>query len=184
MSAKQQAYRKKLIQLIHIGGGKLFQDADERKDWQQAQTGHRSCRDMSVDDLKVLADTLRDGGYLRGDYQARRAYSPSDRKPVQAKITAMWIEMAKDGLIRDGSEKALGLWCHRMTGRYSIDWLGDRQASQLLEALKKWEARLEAAAKPEPPAGQTTVRPEHSGSSASLRPPSTVRPEHNGDPHD
>jgi len=134
------ADRKKLIQLVHVGAAKLFPgDDDARRAWQKARTGHDSCRDMTIADLENLVAELRRKKALA---PPRRRYSPGKRKPVQSKITAIWIGMGRDGLIHDASEKALGKWCHRQTGKHSIDWLRDDEASRLLEALKKWRSRL------------------------------------------
>jgi len=132
--------RKKLIQLVHIGAARLFPgDEGARRAWQKDRTGHASCADMSLANLENLVAELRRKGALQ---PPRRRYSPTRRGPVQSKITAIWINMARDGLIRDGSERALGRWCHRQTGKHSIDWLTDREAKDLLEALKQWRTRL------------------------------------------
>ncbi len=133
--------RKKLIQLVHIGAARLFPgDEAARRAWQKDRTGHDSCRDMSLSDLENLVAELRRKGALN---PPRRRYSPGNRRPLQRKLTALWIDMAKQGLIRDGSERALGRWCHRQTGKHSIDWLTDDEAARLVEALKRWRKRLE-----------------------------------------
>ena len=133
------ADRKKLIQLVHVGAAKLFPgDEAARRAWQKDRTGHESCSQMTMADLENLVAELRRKGAL----QPKRQYSPARRKPVQSKITAIWIQMGRAGLIRDASEKALGRWCHRMTGKHSIDWLTDEEAARLLESLKRWRDRL------------------------------------------
>ena len=138
------ADRKKLIQLVHIGAARLFPgDEEARRAWQKDRTGHDSCRHMNRADLENLVAELRRKGALQ---PPRRRYSPKNRRPLQRKLTAMWIDMAQQGLIRDRSERALGRWCHRHTGKHSIDWLTDEEAARLVEALKAWRKRLEVRA--------------------------------------
>ena len=133
------ADRRKLIQLVHVGANKLFPgDEAARRAWQQARTGHQSCRDMTMADLENLVAELRRKKALA----PKRQYSPRRRRPVPSKITAIWIRMGRDGLIHDASEKALGKWCHRQTGKHSIDWLSAEEEIRLLESLKKWRDRL------------------------------------------
>jgi phage gp16-like protein len=141
------ADRKKLIQLVHVGAAKLFPGDDAaRRAWQRERTRHESCAAMTIADLENLVAELRRKGAL----QPKRQYSPARRKPLQSKITAIWIGMGRDGLIRDASEKSLMTWCRRQTGKHSIDWLTNDEASQLLEALKKWRSRMIKEASNEP----------------------------------
>jgi phage gp16-like protein len=133
------ADRKKLIQLVHVGAAKLFPSDDAaRRAWHKDRTGHESCAAMTIADLENLVAELRRKKALA----PKRQYSPRKRRPVPSKITAIWIRMGRDGLIRDSSEKALMKWCHRQTGKHSIDWLTGEEEIRLLESLKAWRDRL------------------------------------------
>jgi phage gp16-like protein len=66
-----------------------------------------------------------------------------------AKIRAIWCEMARLGIVRDGSESALNHWVQRMTSRLNggagvaeVGWLDAPLAVKVLEALKRWSARI------------------------------------------
>lgn len=129
--------RATLIKLVHAGARHLFGDEDARKDWQEDRTGHRSCSDMSNADLENLVAELR----------RKKALRPTNR-PVKGgktpadKIRALWIDMAKQKLIRDGSDRAMGRYINRLTGRYKPEWLPTPEAMRVIESLKQWRDRL------------------------------------------
>lgn len=65
-------------------------------------------------------------------------------------MRAIWIEMHKAGIVRDGSEAALTAYAKRMSSQLnggigvdSLEWLErDTQlAIAVLEALKQWQRR-------------------------------------------
>lgn len=130
--------RATLIKLVHTGARHLFgADEDARKDWQQNRTGHRSCADMAIADLDNLVAELRRKKALKP-----AKTPPKARRTPADKIRALWIDMANQGLIRDGSERALGRYLKRMTGRYKPEWLPTNEAIKAIESLKQWRNRL------------------------------------------
>lgn len=129
-----------LIKLVHAGARHIFTDEDARKQWQQDRTGHRSCSDMSNADLENLVAELRRKKALKPLAQK----APPGRKTPADKIRALWIDMHTSGLIKDGSDKALGSYLYRMTGRYKPQWISTPDAMRVIESLKKWRIRLEA----------------------------------------
>lgn len=131
--------RATLIKLVHAGARHAFNDETARKDWQQSRTGHRSCKDMSVADLENLVAELRRKKALKPVAQK----APLAKKTPADKIRALWIDMHTSGLIKDGSDKALGKYLYRMTGRYKAQWLSMPDAMRVIESLKKWRIRLE-----------------------------------------
>ena len=87
---------------------------------------------------------------------SRRNHSPSGKSAVVKskiayKIRAIWIEMSKQGLVRDGSETALNKWVRGVVNpiltaqnkplALNVGALNDQMASLVLERLKKWQAR-------------------------------------------
>lgn len=130
--------RTKLIQLVHIGAAKLFPgDEDARRDWQQARTGQRSCASMTVADLENLVAELKRKSALRPPRRAKH--------PLARKIYALWIDLHRHGVVRDGSRQGLGRWLHRQCGKYSPEWLDTPEAIRAIEALKAWRDREGAA---------------------------------------
>ncbi|MFT4463557.1 MAG: regulatory protein GemA [Sodalis sp. (in: enterobacteria)] len=61
--------------------------------------------------------------------------------PQLQKIRALWHQMASEGIVRDGSEKAMSRFIKRETGIDRPQWLNSQQASQVIERLKKWQQR-------------------------------------------
>ncbi len=88
--------RSKLIQLVHIGAAKMWPDEDARRDWQQGATGHRSCSEMTDDQLQQLVDELFATGYLqrRAPRRAGRAPNNLDRVGYLQKIEAQLADMS------------------------------------------------------------------------------------------
>ncbi|KUJ73910.1 hypothetical protein AVO42_00370 [Thiomicrospira sp. XS5] len=70
---------------------------------------------------------------------------PTSRKKASMgdKIRALWIDMAADGIIQNGSEAALMAYVKRMTkGKYEAPQFCDEfHASRIIESLKKWRKR-------------------------------------------
>lgn len=132
--------RKKLIQLVHIGAAKLFPDDDARRAWQQARTGHASCKDMTDVQLENLVKELKRKRVIT------KGRTPGGAAPAD-KILALWIELKQAGKISDGSERALGRWLYRQHGKYSPGWLTTKEAMRAIESLKQWLDR------PNPPKG-------------------------------
>ncbi|MCU7122997.1 regulatory protein GemA [Salmonella enterica] len=59
-----------------------------------------------------------------------------------AMIRALWLELATSGEVRDGSSTALNKFVSRQTNIARLEWLNNQQASQVIEQLKKWLARI------------------------------------------
>lgn len=76
-------------------------------------------------------------------------YKSVNKKPVRKmaddpqskKIRALWLELHACGKVRDPSEQSLAAYAKRMFDVDALQWLDSRQASGLIEALKKWLAR-------------------------------------------
>lgn len=62
------------------------------------------------------------------------------------KIRALWLEMHNQGIVRNPSEASLALYVKRLKGVDALQWLTSQQASGVIEALKKWQARCTQAA--------------------------------------
>ncbi|MEJ2692606.1 MAG: DUF1018 domain-containing protein [Candidatus Thiodiazotropha sp.] len=129
---------------IHIGKKALDIDEDVYRSLIETISKGRtnSASALTVDERTAL---LRKFGSL-GWKPTRRAspgsrHKPTHKKTVVDKIRATWIQMHKEGVIEDGTEKALGRYCHRMSGKYSPDWLYLKGQLMVLESLKQWRKR-------------------------------------------
>ena len=144
--------KPKLIQKIHIAKNQLGLDEFSYRAMLEMVTDKKSCKEMTVAELIKVFDHLKNRGFK---VRARRNYSPTTKSAVVKsnithKIRAMWIEMHKIGLVKDGSEHALNRFMHNTLYRnkglhqvvkLNVQSLDDREASVFLEVLKKWRGR-------------------------------------------
>jgi hypothetical protein len=138
--ASLEKERNRQIRLIHVAQRDLAMDDDTYHLMCRNLTGIESSADMTGAQRRaILAELRRRGWRPRGAYRKR----PADREPTQAdKIRSLWIEIGKTGALRDRTERALGIFCRRMTGRQSPDWLPTSDANIVIEALKSWLSRV------------------------------------------
>jgi phage gp16-like protein len=147
--------RNQLIQLIHIAKSQLALDDDTYRVMLLNLTDKDSCKSMSIKELESVISDMENRGFKRvlknGKTASKKRMSPKSGKAKFAeidKIRAIWITMAKQGFVRDGSETALDAYVRRMTKRNQnegvdhVNWCNDRQAYAVLEALKSWHRRV------------------------------------------
>ena len=148
--------KPKLIQLIKIGQKQLGMDDLSYRTMLKRLTNKESSTKLTVVELhKVIFELQQKGAKIT--YFAKKspkptAYSPATgtqnvKSQIAHKIRAVWINMNKDGLLRDGSEKALNAYARKVFKNrnplpLNVGALNDAEASRLLEILKKWHARV------------------------------------------
>lgn len=71
--------------------------------------------------------------------KATRTLADDDQSRM---IRGLWIELHEIGAVKDPSEKALASYVKRMTRMAALQWLDVKQAQLVIEALKKWRARV------------------------------------------
>ena len=105
--------------------------------------GADSLRAMDGRTLGRVLDELHKAGAPRktGTGAGRPAL---DDRPQVKKARALWIELAKTGAVRDGSEAALESFAKRVTGKARLAWCRPYDLNKLIEALKDWQARDDA----------------------------------------
>ena len=146
--------RNQLIQLIHVAKRELGLDDDVYRLLLESNTAKTSCKSMSIKELESVLSTLENKGFKRKassnkkSFKRRLSAKSGKVKTDVNKITAIWITMAKQGFVRDGSASALDAYVRRMTHRNSgegvdhVAWCSTNQAYQVLEALKSWHRRV------------------------------------------
>lgn len=148
--------KPKLIQLIKIGQKQLGMDDITYRTMLSELTGKHSATRLNVVELHKVIHFLQQRGakitYFAKKSPKPTAYSPATgtqktHSQIAHKIRAIWIQMGKDGLLRDPSEKALNNYArkvfkHRSPIPLNVGALNDAEASKLLEILKKWHARV------------------------------------------
>ncbi len=67
--------------------------------------------------------------------------SPQYEDARMRKIVALWITLAKDGLVKNSANYALQKYVKRMTGKANLRWCDGADLNILIEALKAWGDR-------------------------------------------
>lgn len=150
---------KRLLTLVQVGRRELGLDEEDYRALLESVTGARSAKGLKAAQLEAVVKAMKGIGFkvkIKAPAAGKRLSPPSSARvnaPEVRKIRAIWITMAQDGFVRDGSEDGLGSYIKRMTtnsnggvGIQRLDWLTSAQAERVLEALKKWHIRLMTAA--------------------------------------
>lgn len=105
--------------------------------------GGESLRAMDGTQLGRVIDALhRSGAPRRGS-----RLDEAQHRMAQG----LWIELARAGAVRDGSDGALDAFVRRTTRVGRLAWCSGAQANQVIEALKAWTRRAgNAPATPAP----------------------------------
>lgn len=139
--------RTRLIKLIHVGRRELAMDEDTYRAILKDKTGHDSAADCSVPQLERLLGHLKSAGFkvkvsASAGAQRRggsRALADDDQSRM---IRAIWLELHGMGIVRDSSEAAMAGFVCRHTKIEALQWLSSKQASSVIEHLKKWRNRI------------------------------------------
>lgn len=153
--------RRLTLAKIHIAKKQLGLDDDVYRDRLQQLTGKRSCSEMAIGELFKVLKNLEQCGFKakrpskgqanKSQTKRRGRYSPkSQGQPIDV-IRALWIQMAQQGMVNDGSELALTAWVKRTTSRInggigvdSLEWLAldFTMTGKVINALKAWQKRV------------------------------------------
>ena len=135
------ALRKREITLIHVAKGQLGMDDDTYRAMLWAVACVKSSAALDWAGRKKVLDHLKSCGFKVTASKTRPQSRALADDPQSKKIRELWLVLHEKGKVRDPSEKALGAFCKRQTGRDALQWLNAREASALIEELKKWLAR-------------------------------------------
>ncbi|MFB2962034.1 gp16 family protein, partial [Aeromonas jandaei] len=148
--------RSRLIRLVQVGRRALALDDECYRDLLASHTGKRSAAQLNEQELEQVLTVFKAAGFTPkpARHAANKRLSPAAGSHIRvneiAKIRAIWCEMARLGIVRDGSETALNHWVQRMTARLNggigvaeVGWLDAPLAVKVLEALKKWLVCME-----------------------------------------
>lgn len=100
-------------------------------------TRKRSSTELDFAERKKVLEHMEACGFKRTKPQPRKLADD----PQSKMIRALWLQLHEAGKVRNPSESALAAFAKRQTGRDALQWLNAREASALIEELKKWLAR-------------------------------------------
>lgn len=129
--------RRRDLAMIHMAKHQLGMQKDAYRDilWSLARV--RSSADLDQAGRSKVLDHMQACGFKRTKPQPRALADD----PQSKKIRALWLDLHEAGKVRNPSESALAAFVKRQTGRDALQWLTGKEASALIEELKKWLAR-------------------------------------------
>lgn len=151
--------KPKYIQLIHIAKQKLGMDDLSYRAMLVRLTGKNSTKQMTIPELTKVLSELEDKGFKK---TPRKGKSPSSnqlksKSNIAKKILALWIDMARKGIVRDGSDKALDKYIMSIVNEVKqkqhpdtkilyigfLHTIDNTMATIVVERLKQWQKRVE-----------------------------------------
>ena len=133
------------IAAIHTLKGKLGLSDDDYRALLVNLTGKNSSKALGVQEQARVRDHMQHLGERLGVLvptrqrpfaQTRAAASPRERK-----VWAIWLDMARRGLVHNKSAHALDAFVQRQTGVSALRWCNAAQLDAVIEALKLWQKR-------------------------------------------
>lgn len=129
---------------IHIRKAELGLGDDEYRDLLFAIQRVRSAKELDFTGRKTVLEHFAKIAKARGivfkkGAKGARAHNPLSRE--QRMVRALWIRLAREGKLRDRSDRALDAFVKRMAHVDRLEWLGTGDARVVIEALKAWCAR-------------------------------------------
>ncbi|WKE64357.1 regulatory protein GemA [Gallaecimonas kandeliae] len=140
MASKQQ------ITLIHVARSQLGLEEEVYRQILVDITGKDSSKALTLKEADQVLAHFEQKGFKRLPKQGSNGKRQSPKAgqgkhPAVDKLRAIWITMARQGIVRDGSETALDKWAAKVTGIQHVGWLKGAKAEKALEALKQWHGR-------------------------------------------
>ena len=133
--------RKKYIVLIHVGKNALGFSDDEFDEIKTARIGVKSCKDMSLDQLRSLHRLMKAFGWEPTPHKSAKASGMNQPAPV---VKAMQLEKIS-ALLADGDlpwSYADGI-AHRMFRVERVRWCTPEELQSVIAALAKRKFKRE-----------------------------------------
>ena len=133
------------IKAIHTLKSRLQLSDDDYRALLRQLTGQASSKDCTPAQQQLVRDHLQRlaeaagvaSPQRRAGFEARyQAASPRERK-----VWAIWLDMARRGLVHNKSAQALDAFVQRQTGVLALRWCSAAQLDAVIEALKLWQKR-------------------------------------------
>jgi len=135
--------RQALLAQIHIAKKQLGLSEPEYRDLLLAATSKNSSSLMSPAELGLVIEAMVKAGF-KPAFKGAPDGKKSARKVVRL-IFGLWSELARRGIVENADRAALIAFVKRQTGIDHPDWLDNKQASSVVEALKAMLNRAQAS---------------------------------------
>lgn len=122
-------YRALLLSLTGKDSSKGMSPAEQRQVREHMQ--------RLAERMGVAQPTTRRRPLTREQFdQVKAAASPRERK-----VWALWLQLARDGVVHNPSRAALAAWVERTVHVSALRFCSSAQLDTLIEALKAWKER-------------------------------------------
>lgn len=147
MKSNDQQRRAELAK-IHIGAKQVGldpADPDPNSDYRAMLWANARVRSSSELDYagraKVLKHLTECGFKAKPGIKSKRMSAKLSDEPQHRMIRGLWLELHNAGVVIDPSETAILRFVKNQKRVERMEWLNQKQASDLIEALKEWRAR-------------------------------------------
>lgn len=136
--SNDREYRRRALAKIHIAKKELgLSDEDYRELVRSAVPGKESAADLTDGELRQLLDRLAQLGWRARLPRVAERPLP----PMVWKARELWLQLYRAGKVQNPSWASLGRFAKRMTGVGDLRSLDVKQATVVIEALKRWLER-------------------------------------------
>lgn len=133
--------RNRLIRLIHVAKRELALDDDIYRAMLERRTGKHSTAQMTVPQLKMVLDMLKQHGFKVRVKKSPRITRTLDPSAQARKVRSLWLLLHQLGAVTDPSERALARYVYRITRIDALQWLSEKQMVMVIESLKQFALR-------------------------------------------
>lgn len=137
--------RRALLAMVHCAKKDLGLDDDVYRTVLERVTGRTSAAELDDRDLSRVVDAFRRQGWQpKAGSRGKRS-----EKPYVRFMWALWNQLVAAKVVRARAPRqALRAFIERLTGVTDPEWLTPEQGRVVIEALKAWQARVNAEGKP------------------------------------
>ena len=133
------------IAAIHVLKAKLRLTDEDYRALLKHLTGKGSSKDCTAEQQQQVRDHLQRLAEAAGVASATRRAGFEVRvkaaSPRERKVWAIWLDMARSGLVHNKAAQALDAFVCRQTGVTALRWCNAKQLDAVIEALKAWQKR-------------------------------------------
>ncbi|MFV0678968.1 regulatory protein GemA [Ottowia sp.] len=134
-----------LIAAIHTLKSRLSMADDDYRALLLQLTGQRSSKDCTPTQRQQVRDHLQKLAERMGVAQPGRSAAFAQKRaaasPRERKVWAIWLDMARRGIVRHKDSRALDGFVQRQTGTSALRFCSAAQLDAVIEALKLWQKR-------------------------------------------
>jgi phage gp16-like protein len=137
---REEKRRRAELAMIHLAKKQLGMTDEDYRAMLHNIAGTTSSAHLNTAGRSQIIEHLKKCGF-KPLIRVKRTGKPPGNPTQTGKIEQLWKELAKTGILRDSSRRALSAFLLRRTSVAEPNWLTPEQASDIIEALKAWLKR-------------------------------------------